>query len=277
MTHSSTITNSMPHQETAKVLWNRPVGAYYGLMGLACRHHYQEARPGQFITLRLPHETSPLLRRPFSVHRLIEEDTALSGIEILYKIVGTFTEKLSRVPMNATIDLLGPLGRGFTIDPARKKILLIACGIGVATLVFLADRLSDSGLDMSETAVCIGGRTAGDILCKTDFVLHGINVHITTEDGSMGENGLVLQAAARIIKAAPPDFIYACGPMPQLKAVIAMARLHKIPCEVSIETMMACGLAACLGCAVKTADSGDGYRHVCKDGPVFDSNLLVFS
>ena len=253
------------------------MGAHYGLAGLACGPHYQTARPGQFITMRLAHESAPLLRRPFSIHRLIQENGSVSGIEVLYKIVGSFTDRLSRVPMNAAVDLLGPLGRGFSMDPARKKILLIAGGIGVAPLMFLADRLADRGADMSASAVCIGGRSAGDILCKTDFMLHGMNVLIATEDGGMGEQGLVLKPAERIIRAARPDIIYACGPMPMLKAVIALAQLHGIPCEVSIETMMACGLAACLGCAVKTSDSGDGYRHVCKDGPVFDARHLMLS
>jgi dihydroorotate dehydrogenase electron transfer subunit len=251
------------------------MGAHYRLMGLACQNHYQTSRPGQFVTLRLPHETAPLLRRPFSIHRLIQKEKAVSGIEILYKIVGTFTEKLSRVPVDAAVDLLGPLGRGFTIDPAFEKILFIAGGIGVAPLVFLADRLADSGIAMDKTAVCIGGRTADDILCKTDFVSHGMKAHITTEDGGAGEKGLVLQPAARIIKTSLPEIIYTCGPMPLLKAVIALARLHQIPCEVSIETMMACGMSACLGCAVKTADSGDGYRHACKDGPVFNARNLT--
>jgi dihydroorotate dehydrogenase electron transfer subunit len=277
MKTTSTIFNSIPHQETARILWNRSLGLHYGLMGLACGSHYQTARPGQFITLRLAHETSPLLRRPFSIHRLIQENGHVSGIEILYKIVGSFTDKLSRVPMDAAVDLLGPLGRGFSVDPARKKVLLIAGGIGVAPLMFLADRLARNGADMSESAVCIGGRTANDILCRTDFLLHGMNVFIATEDGGLGEQGLVLQPAAHVIKAGLPDIIYACGPMPMLKAVIALAKLHGIPCEVSIETMMACGLAACLGCAVKTSDSGDGYRHVCKDGPVFDASRLMLS
>jgi dihydroorotate dehydrogenase electron transfer subunit len=153
--------------------------------------------------------------------------------------------------------------------------MLIAGGIGVAPLLFLADALADAGMNMAETIICIGGRTSGDILCKTDFMSHGITVHITTEDGSQGEKGLVLLPSARLLKTAPAEIIYACGPMPLLKAVAAMARLHHIACEISIETMMACGVAACLGCAVKTADSNDGYRHVCKDGPVFDAATLI--
>lgn len=233
--------------------------------------------PGQFVTLRLPDETSPLLRRPFSIHRLIRRNGAVSGIEILYKIVGTFTEKLSRKTGGAVVDLLGPLGHGFSIGPARKKNLLIAGGIGVAPLVFLADTLADAGMNMAETAVCIGGRTSDDILCKTDFMSYGMDIHITTEDGSEGEKGFVLQPATRLLGITRLDMIYACGPMPLLKAVADMARTHNVLCEVSIETIMACGLAACLGCAVKTSDSGDGYRHVCKDGPVFDAANLMFS
>jgi dihydroorotate dehydrogenase electron transfer subunit len=104
-----------------------------------------------------------------------------------------------------------------------------------------------------------------------------MDIHITTEDGSEGEKGFVLQPATRLLGITRLDMIYACGPMPLLKAVADMARTHNVLCEVSIETIMACGLAACLGCAVKTSDSGDGYRHVCKDGPVFDAANLMFS
>lgn len=262
-------------QETATVLWNHRVDTHYCRIGLSCRTHYKAARPGQFVTLRLPAEISPLLRRPFSIHRLIPQDKSVSGIEILYKIVGPFTEKLSRVPIGAEVDLLGPLGHGFTIDPARQNVLLIAGGVGVAPLVFLADTLAATGVRMARTTVCIGGRTAGDILCKNDFMSIGANVYITTEDGSSGEKGLVLQPAARLIKTAPPEIIYVCGPMPLLKTAAALARLHHIFCEISIETIMACGLAACLGCAVKTAGSDHGYRHACKDGPVFDAADLI--
>jgi dihydroorotate dehydrogenase electron transfer subunit len=275
MTSTTTLPHAAMLQETATIAWNRRVDTHYCRMGFSCRTHYKDSRPGQFVTLRLPDETSPLLRRPFSIHRLIRQDGAVSGIEILYKIVGTFTEKLSRTPVGATVDLLGPLGRGFSIDPSRKKIMLIAGGIGVAPLLFLADAISEAGMDMAELEICIGGRTSDDILCRDDFMSHGINVHITTEDGSQGEKGLVLLPAARLLKTAPAEMIYACGPMPLLKTVAAMARLHNIPCEISIETIMACGLAACLGCAVKTSDSSDGYRHVCKDGPVFDAATLT--
>lgn len=275
MTSPTTSPHSAGLQETATVLWNHRVDTHYCRIGLSCRTHYEASRPGQFVTLRLPDETSPLLRRPFSIHRLIRQDGSVSGIEILYKIVGTFTEKLSRAADGAVVDLLGPLGRGFTIKPTWRKVLLIAGGIGVAPLLFLADALADAGMDMTETAICIGGRTSDDILCKTAFMSHAMDVHITTEDGGEGEKGFVLQPTVRLLEIARPDMIYACGPMPLLKAVADMARTHDVPCEVSVETIMACGLAACLGCAVKTSDSGDGYRHVCKDGPVFDAASLM--
>lgn len=275
MTSPTTSPHSAGLQETATVLWNHRVGTHYCRIGLSCRTHYEAARPGQFVTLRLPDETSPLLRRPFSIHRLIRQDGSISGVEILYKIVGTFTEKLSRAADGAVVDLLGPLGRGFTIEPTWRKVLLIAGGIGVAPLLFLADALADAGMDMAETAICIGGRTSDDILCKTAFMSHAMDVHITTEDGGEGEKGLVLQPAVRLLEIERPDIIYACGPMPLLKAVADMARTHDVSCEVSVETIMACGLAACLGCAVKTSDSGDGYRHVCKDGPVFGAASLM--
>jgi len=106
MTSMTTLPHAAMLQETATILWNHRVDTHYCRMGLSCRTHYKDSRPGQFVTLRLPDETSPLLRRPFSIHRLIRQDGAVSGIEILYKIVGTFTEKLSRTPVSAAVDLL---------------------------------------------------------------------------------------------------------------------------------------------------------------------------
>ncbi|HMA86550.1 MAG TPA: dihydroorotate dehydrogenase electron transfer subunit [Desulfosalsimonadaceae bacterium] len=262
-------------QETAKILWNEPVAPTVYRIGLTGGAQYGAADPGQFVTLRLPEDAAPLLRRPFSIHRVLTDRSAHKGIEILYKAVGGFTRKLSRQQEGDIIDLLGPLGHGFTVSSEIRSAALVAGGIGVAPMIFLAERLQDAGTNFPHSAVCLGGRSAEDILCAADFQSLSVNTRIATEDGSIGEKGLVTSLLADWLKSNQPDMIYACGPMPMLSAVSAIAKKHQLPCQVSIETIMACGVGACLGCAVKDTEHADGYGHVCIDGPVFDADRVL--
>ena len=264
------------HQETAQVIWNRRESRTYFRIGLSCSDVYQNALPGQFVTLHLPGNLTPLLRRPFSIHRLIKENGQLIGIEILYKVVGGFTEKLTRAAAGDPIDLLGPVGKGFTISKKDKKVVLIGGGIGIAPLVFLAETIAENGVDLSGSIACLGGRTSDDILCKTVFSSLGMTVRITTDDGSEGEQGLVIQPFEKWIIAHRTDMVYACGPMPMLRSVANITTKNGLPCEISIETIMACGLGACLGCAVNKNEATETYQHVCIDGPVFNARKLNF-
>jgi dihydroorotate dehydrogenase electron transfer subunit len=263
-------------QETATVLWNRPVSSGYAKIGLTCTPTYLQARPGQFVTLRLPDQTTPLLRRPFSIHRCIGGENEIKGIEILYKIVGPFTRKLSQAKEEDRIDLLGPLGHGFTVSDKYHSIALVAGGIGIAPLVFLHEAFINLGFSFATSAVFIGGRSQSDILCTSDFHPSQIHAFITTEDGSDGETGMVVAPLSRWLKSHRPDMMYACGPMPMLKAVIAIARLENIACEVSVETIMACGIGACLGCAIQTNRDLNKFKHVCVDGPVFNAMEFLY-
>ncbi len=263
-------------QETATVIWNQPESPSYFRMGLACSAPYQDALPGQFVTLHLPGNLTPLLRRPFSIHRLIRENGRFKGMEILYKVVGGFTEKLTRAASGDAIDLLGPVGNGFTVSKEHKKVALVGGGIGIAPLVFLAETIAENGIDLSDSVACLGGRTAEDILCKAFFASTGINVRTTTDDGSEGEQALVTRPLEQWIADRRPDMVYACGPMPMLRAVADIASQNGLPCEISIETIMACGLGACLGCAVNKDETSGKYQHVCIDGPVFDARKLKF-
>jgi len=266
-------------QQTATVIQNQPVSPPYFKIRLSCSGDFQDAAPGQFVTLHLPGNLTPLLRRPFSIHRLINQNGAFRGIEILYKVVGGFTEKLSRAVAGDTVDLLGPVGNGFTVSENVKSAALVGGGIGIAPLVFLAETLAEKGIRLSDSIVCLGGRTSLDILCKDDFQAAGITVRTATDDGSQGEQGLVTALLADWIKAGPQnmtDIIYACGPMPMLRAVADIARQNHLPCELSVETIMACGLGACLGCAINKDDASGKYQHVCIDGPVFDARKLKF-
>ncbi len=263
-------------QETATILYNTAVKNGYHKMGLTCDPKYADAAAGQFVTLKIENRMDPLLRRPFSIHRVIDSGEGVSGIEILYRVVGGFTAQLSEMAENDRIDLLGPLGRGFTVTGGEKQPVLVAGGIGVAPIVFLAESLNRQGLEPSGVPVFLGGRGESDILCETDFSGLGMPVFVTTEDGGYAQPGMVTDPLESWLKNNRADIIYACGPHGMLRAVSDIAAAHGIRCEVSIETVMACGLGICMGCAVKTRDMARGYRHVCKDGPVFDASMVVF-
>lgn len=233
------------------------------------------ARPGQFVTLRFSDKSGPLLRRPFSIHGLIQDDGCFTGVDILYKKVGSFTRRLSEMSPGTSLNMLGPLGNDFEVPGSARRIWMVAGGVGVAPLVFLAQSLAEQGVDMPACSVFIGGQTQRDLVCQDRFSRLGMMVYPVTEDGSAGEKGLVTGPLERETAPRPPDLICACGPLAMLRAVAGIARKHGVACRVSLETIMACGLGACLGCAVETVGSPDAYRHVCIDGPVFDGRWLA--
>ena len=263
-------------QIRSEILYNQAQQDDYYKIALTCSQAFGAAVPGQFATLKIGERMDPLLRRPFSIHRLLHENGVVTGMEILYRVVGNFTGQLAEMKPSETIDLLGPLGHGFSLPAENATPVLAAGGIGVAPLVFLAESLNAAGIRMNHTAVFLGGRSDADILCIDDFSRLGMKVRVATEDGSAGEKGLVTAPLEAYLAEHRPGIIYACGPHGMLEAVYALAARHGIPCEVSIETVMACGLGICMGCAVKTADHPEGYRHICKDGPVFEASRVFF-
>lgn len=262
-------------QEPVKILWNTIECSGYYRMGIECRGTYSNAKPGQFVMIRLSDSSDPMLRRPFSIHRLIKSGSSICGIEILYKVVGKGTQQLSELKKGDGICLLGPLGNSFTIPENPGHIFIVAGGIGVAPMYFLTSFLQQKGIDLSQSMVFIGGRSKDDLLCMNDFFSVGMNtVHITTDDGSAGKKELVTAPLERAIQNRCPDVIYACGPTPMLNAVSLIAGKYNIACQISIETMMACGIGACMGCAVKGKENLSKYFHACTDGPVFDSQAV---
>lgn len=261
--------------QKARVAWNRPQGAGCYRMGFLCEGEVNGAHPGQFLMVRLEGQTSPLLRRPFSIHQVIMDKGRITGFEILYKVVGEGTGLLARAGQGDGIDVLGPLGKSFTIHPGHESLFCVAGGIGVAPFLFLAARMAAAGLDMSRVSLFLGGRTQYDLLCVQDFDAMGLRLKLTTDDGSRGRQGLVTGLLPEAIRASRPDMLYACGPLPMLREVMAIADARDLPCQVSIETMMACGMGACLGCAVEGKNQADTYWHACLDGPVFDANDIV--
>jgi dihydroorotate dehydrogenase electron transfer subunit len=262
------------HQQLSKVLFNEKIAPAYYKIGLSCSDHYRTAKPGQFIMLRVAGQTEPLLRRPFSIHNLIASNGAAEGLELLYKVVGKGTAALALKKPGDIVDILGPLGNSFEIPRGAKRIYFACGGIGVAPLFFLVSQLRRRHADLSNCRVFIGGRSQADLLCLRDFEQLGVSLQCTTDDGSAGDQCLVTHPLELAVERLTPDIIAACGPMAMLACIIGIAQKYRVPCQVSVETMMACGMGACLGCAVEGRQQRDRYLHACLDGPVFDAAML---
>ncbi len=262
-------------QEKVRILWNNRISPSCYRIGLACGLSYVDAVPGQFIMLGLCDKRSPLLRRPFSIHRLIYNDMGLIGLELLYKVVGACTEMLAGHQEGDCVDLLGPLGNGFSIPGTARDIFVVAGGFGIAPVIFLFSHLQKRAADLSGIHLFLGGGTADDLLCKDELAHFEILTHFVTEDGSEGEKGLVTDVLEGTVDRNKPDIIYACGPTGMLKTIARIAEKSSVPCQVSTETVMACGFGVCLGCAVERNNSLEkSYMHTCVDGPVFDSRVI---
>ena len=268
MTHTST------RLSASRILSNREICPGYYRMRIACGQMYRDALPGQFVMIRLPGQVAPLLRRPFSIHDLIMDGSRVTGFDILYKVIGTGTAALSESRAGDGVDILGPLGRGFSTRGDYRLVHMVAGGIGVAPFVFLTHHLLRQGLGLSRITLFVGGRSCGDLLCLELFENLGVRLVTTTDDGSSGRQCLVTRPLEEALGERKPDMLFACGPIPMLREVMAISEKDGVPCQVSIETMMGCGMGACLGCAVEKRDAAETYLHACMDGPVFEAEKI---
>ena len=226
------------------------------------------SRPGQFVMVRAGTGLDPLLRRPFSIHQVAEGGV----LQLLFKVIGKGTRALARLQPGQHMDLLGPLGRGFSIAENQQHCL-VGGGIGIAPLLFLAKKMLKKN-EPSSIKVFLGARTKDELaILADDFASLGLDVQAATEDGTLGKKGLVTELLTSLQHGAVA--VYSCGPHAMLRAVVQLCSRNNWDCQVSLETMMACGLAACLGCAVLRPDLR-GYVHVCKDGPVFDADEVAW-
>ena len=261
-------------QTLATVLHNGMLAPNYGRIGLSCDGHFARSKPGQFVMLGFPDSLDPLLHRPFSIHRLTTADGRFEGIELLYKTIGPATRRLSRMKTGEAVSLLGPLGNAFQVASGIRRVYLAAGGVGVAPMVFLVEWLHNLRTHRPACRLFLGGRSREDLLCVADFERLGIPVVLTTDDGSCGDQCLVTNPLEEAIRREPPDLVLACGPEAMLACVLGIVGARRIACQVSIETMMACGMGACLGCAVRGRQDGSRYLHACLDGPVFDAEEI---
>lgn len=259
-------------QLNCRIAENKKIAPSFYKMRIESSYLAKNTKPGQFFEVKCSGSNGPLLRRPLGVHCISK-----NGVEILYEAVGKGTELLSGKKIGEKLDVIGPLGNGFKIlseaSSDKRPAILVGGGIGIAPLLALAQRLT------AKKTVCyviIGAKTKSGILREKEFKKLGCFVMVSTEDGSKGRKGYATDILKHLMKIIDCQVsgIYACGPHPMLHAAGRMAHLINVPCQVSLEERMACGVGVCLGCPVKTKEQE--YKMVCKDGPVFDSREIAW-
>ena len=255
-------------QFKSEILSNQEIAPAYWRIRLSAPPSFVSAKPGQFIMVQVSDSISPLLRRPFGVFNTGTDEQP--WFEMLYKVVGKGTALLASHHAGEIIDVLGPLGTGFDQGSDDEEKLIVGGGIGLAPLYPLCKELTQK---KSPVRLFVGGRTQADILCLEDFKALGVDCHVATEDGSLGTKGFVTKALEQHLdQLSGKAALYVCGPHGMLEAVARIADARQLPCQVSLENYMACGVGACLGCVVKAKPkTDDDFTHVqtCTHGPNF--------
>ena len=250
--------------QNLKVVSNLRLNDDQHILHLQASTQLEYIQPGQFANILVDQSKNVFLRRPFSVYSVDYQNNIIS---FLIKSIGEGTRALSNARVDSYLDVLFPLGNGFTLPEPEEKVLLVGGGSGVAPLLHMAQVLSKSSNNIH---MLIGARSVTDLVEMDNYKRYAI-LHTTTEDGSHGEKGFVTDHS--IIREDLAEFsrVYTCGPDPMMKAVASKARAKSVFCEVSLENSMACGFGVCLCCVTQTIQ---GHKCVCTEGPVFNINQL---
>ena len=260
----------MKKLQNAEIISQTEVAPGIRSMILAAPHVAQTARPGQFIEIAID-DGAHILPRPLSI---CHTEASAGHVRIVYGVKGKGTAWLAKRRKGESLRVTGPLGKGFTLSHARAQAVA-GGGIGIPPLLMLCKQIKAACPDGTLTAY-LGFRA--DPFLTADFEALGITVKVATDDGTAGFHGNVAQLVAK--EETPLDMLYACGPAVMLSALAAYADRQCIPCQVSLEEKMGCGIGACMSCAVrvKSADRIDGwaYQRVCAEGPVFDSKAVYW-
>jgi dihydroorotate dehydrogenase electron transfer subunit len=255
----------MPIVENCKVLKNAPeLGGIYRLL-LSSPRIAKDIQPGQFIHLALSPLEAHILRRPISVYAA---NAKAGTLELLYQAVGEGTRWLATAERGVELNALGPLGHGWQPPAQTESALLIAGGVGLAPLNMLVDKL----VKTADVQLLAGAQSAERLVLPSTEDSRA-KVTITTDDGSVGPKGFVTDLARKLLETNRYDYIATCGPEPMQRIVVALAEEFDVPCEVSLERRMACGIGACLSCVVQTID---GSKRACVDGPVFNAREVIW-
>lgn len=255
------------HALRAEVLRCKSYGEHYHSLELAAPDIARSAHPGQFVNVRCGRG---LLRRPFSIAR-----TAGDSIEIMFDIRGKGTAYLAAMDAHDALEVLGPLGRGFSVPEEPTSCLLVGGGIGAAPLFFLGDHLRARG---HRVDFLLGARRADLLLAPEEADRIGESCRLTTEDGSAGVTGRVTDVLGEAIGAASTTLVLACGPHPMLAAVTRVCSSLGVPVQAAVEELMACGWGVCMTCVIPVRDDGSlAYLRSCTEGPVFDGESVVWN
>src|SRR5579862_1137113 len=269
----------MPIDVAAAVVANRALSSDYNVLTLAAPAIAAAAAPGQFVMVKAGSRRDPLLRRPFSVFEVVRDAAgAPAAITILSKRIGVSTRELYDARPGQTIACLGPLGRPFTIVDPPAEAWMVAGGVGLAPFATLAETLAAR---KTATILFYGARSAAELFYLDFFRALGVELVLTTEDGSAGERGRVVAPLDRRLADRPstsPVMLYACGPERMLAATARVAAQHGRPCQVSVERIMGCGLGGCYSCVIPMRGDHGGFHHVrsCIAGPVLPADQILW-
>lgn len=263
----------MPEVVKANVLKKEYLKEDIVKFGVKAEGIVKSAKPGNFLEIKVSETTYPFLRRPISIYNIEKSEGIL---EFIVQIKGEGTKLLCEKIVGDTVDIIGPLGFGTFKYEKYQKIAIIGGGIGVFPLYELAKEAKVMGRNVN---IYLGYRNKDYVVLEKEFRNVSDKLVVTTDDGSYGENGFAIKFLEEDLKKEKADCIYACGPLPMLRAIKELSMKENIPCQVSLEQRMGCGIGACLGCSVKKANSSKEnpqYFQVCKGGPVFFAKDVDF-
>jgi dihydroorotate dehydrogenase electron transfer subunit len=278
----------MPVDVAAEITANTRLSSDYNVIALAAPEIARSAAPGQFVMVKAGAGLDPLLRRPFSVFEILQNEHGETiGFSLLNKKIGVSTSRLYDAEPGTVVKVLGPLGRPFSIVEPPSEAWMVAGGVGLAPFAALAQALVSRGV---RTILYYGARTGRELFYLTWFRDLGVELVIATEDGSTGESGRITvpleralktraEAGSRKSEAAGPVIVYACGPEGMLAATARLAARYNCRCQVSVERIMGCGLGGCYSCVVPMrTDEGPGFHHIrsCIAGPVLDGDRIAW-
>jgi dihydroorotate dehydrogenase electron transfer subunit len=269
-----TASHEHPSLVTGRVIGNMAVAPDHFLLTLSLPPSFVTPHPGQFVMIHDPERQEPLLPRPLSVYGFHREG-GHAILDLLCRVAGRGTSLFSMMKPDASLTVLGPLGTGFVVQRDLWRLILLAGGVGVAPLTFLLHEnlLQDTSPQGIKITAYVGARTA-NLLAGLDRLQGFCDLRTATDDGSAGYHGLVTDLLRCDLYGYEPEetMIFACGPAAMVRSLGSLVKKSAFRCQVSLEERMACGIGACLGCAVAMIDSEGKsvYRKVCHDGPVFD-------
>lgn len=263
----------MPVKINAKLVKKEEIAKEIFKFSVDAKEITDIAKPGHFIEIRVTDQVEPFLRRPISIYNIDKENGIL---EFIFQVKGKGTKILAKKEIGENIDIIGPIGNGTFKFEKFEKMAVIGGGIGVFPLYELNKQAKAA---KKQVNTYLGFRNKDFVVLEDEFKNVSDKLIITTDDGSYSYKGFAIDFLKKDIEEGKIDSIYACGPLPMLRAVRELAIEKNIPCQVSLEEKMGCGLGVCLGCAVKTAKSpkeAPEYWHVCKGGPVFEAKEVEF-